>query len=134
MPAAGLSGDAQLGGVPRTSATAPASATASAVSASGSSHSSQPAGGAIGTGTTGAARCMGGAARASDVEQEVEDVAVADDVVLALRAHLSRLLGALLAAERDVVVVGDRLGADEAALEVGVDDARRLRSGVADVD
>ena len=34
----------------------------------------------------------------------------------------------------DVVVVGDGLGADEAALEVGVDDAGRLRRAVALVD
>ena len=50
-----------------------------------------------------------------------------DDVVLAFeRASCRRPARACFAAERDEVVVGDGLGADEAALEVGVDDARRL--------
>jgi hypothetical protein len=57
----------------------------------------------------------------------MHDVAVPDDVVLAFEPHLAGFLGAELAAERDVVVVGDGLGADEALLEVGVDGARRLR-------
>src|SRR3954471_19775651 len=61
------------------------------------------------------------AARRLDVEQEVQHVAVLDDVLLAFGAHAPRLLGALLAAERHEVVEGDRLRADEAALEVGVD-------------
>src|SRR5690348_5035876 len=135
MPAAGLSGDAQLGGAPRANAVVPAMAYASAVSASGSSHSIQPEGGATGTGTAEAARCMmRTAARLLDVEQEVHHVAVLDDVVLALAAHVAGLFRALITAERDVIVVGDRLGADEAALEVGVDDPRRLRRRVADVD
>src|SRR5262245_54618097 len=65
--------------------------------------------------------------RALDVEPEVHDVALADDVVLALEAQLAGLLRALLTVERDVVVVGDDLGADEALLEVRVDLAGRLR-------
>ena len=67
--------------------------------------------------------------RMSDVEAEVADVAVLDHVVAALQAHPALLLGPLLAAEPDEVVVGDDLGADEAALEIGVDHARRLRGG-----
>src|SRR3546814_13028301 len=63
----------------------------------------------------------------SHVEAKVKDIAVLDDVVLALGAHLAGLLGAGLAAAADEVVVGDGLGADEAALEVGVDDAGGLR-------
>src|SRR3546814_2574797 len=63
----------------------------------------------------------------SHVEAEVEDVAVLDDVLLALRPHLAGFLGAVLAAAADEVLVGDGLGADEAALEVGVDDAGGLR-------
>ena len=39
-----------------------------------------------------------------------------------------------LARAGDVVVVGDHFGADEAVLEVGVDDAGGLRRGRADVD
>src|SRR5256885_9984975 len=45
----------------------------------------------------------------------------------ALEAHLAGILGALLAAAGDEVVIGDDLGGDEAALEVGVDHGRRLR-------
>src|SRR5205085_3770695 len=74
------------------------------------------------------------AARRLDVEQEVQHVAVLDDVLLAFGAHSAGLPGALLAPERDEVVERDRLGADEAALEVGVDDAGGLRRRVADVD
>src|SRR5262249_56430768 len=60
-------------------------------------------------------------------KSEMHDVAVGDDVRLALEPHLARLLRAALAAERHIIVVGDGLGADEAALEVGMDDAGRLR-------
>ena len=63
----------------------------------------------------------------SDVELEQHHVAVLDEVFLAFLAQLAGLARAGLAAERDVVVVGDRLGADEAALEIGVDLARGLR-------
>ena len=54
-------------------------------------------------------------------------VAVGDHIVLAFEPHLAGIARAGLAAERHIVVVGDGLGADEAALEVGVDDAGRLR-------
>src|SRR5690242_16277017 len=54
-------------------------------------------------------------------------VAVGDDVLLALETQPARIARTRLAAERDIIVVADRLGANEAALEVGVDDARRLR-------
>ena len=63
----------------------------------------------------------------SDIEQEVQHVAVLDDVVLAFGAHLAGFLGALFALVLDEVVEGDGLGADEAAFEVGVDDAGGLR-------
>src|SRR5262249_49772925 len=58
---------------------------------------------------------------------EMHDVPAGDDIGLALEPHLARLLRAGLAAERHIIVVGDGLGADEAALEVGMDDGRRLR-------
>ena len=57
----------------------------------------------------------------------MHDVAVGDGVSLALESHLARLLRAGFAAERHIIVVGDGLGADEAALEVGMDDGGRLR-------
>ena len=50
-----------------------------------------------------------------------------DDVVLAFEAELARFARARLALVGDIVIVGDRLGADEAFFEVGVDDAGRLR-------
>ena len=62
----------------------------------------------------------------SNVETEVHDVAVLDHVVLALEPQLARLARALLALARHVVLVGDHLCADEAALEVGMDDAGGL--------
>src|SRR5690606_14704605 len=55
----------------------------------------------------------------SDVEQEVQHVAVLNHVILAFGAHLARFLGALFALVGDEVVVGDGLGTNEAALEVG---------------
>ena len=70
----------------------------------------------------------------SDVEQEVHHVAVMHDVFLAFSAHLPGFLGTGFALVGDEVFVGDGLGADEATLEVSVDDARRLGGGVAGVD
>src|ERR687887_197153 len=58
---------------------------------------------------------------------EMHDAPVGDDVTFALEPHLARLLRARFPPERDVVVVGDGLGANEAALEVRMDYARRLR-------
>src|SRR3546814_10276110 len=65
----------------------------------------------------------------SHVEAKVKDIAVLDDVVLALGAHLAGLLGAGLAAAADEVVVGDGLGADEAALEVGRSEEHKSEEG-----
>ena len=56
----------------------------------------------------------------SDVEEEVHDVAVLHDVLLALDADLAHVAARLFGAQRHVVVVLDDLGADEAAFEVGV--------------
>src|SRR6185503_3979988 len=65
--------------------------------------------------------------RASDVEPEMNHVAFLDDIGLALEPELAGLARALFAAPRDVLVVADDLGADEAALEVGVDRTGGLR-------
>src|SRR5690348_15080914 len=70
----------------------------------------------------------GAATRPLIGEPEVHHVAVLDDIFLAFQTHLASLLGRHLAAERDEIVVGDGLGADEALLEVGVDGAGRLWS------
>src|SRR3954454_22571883 len=67
--------------------------------------------------------------RMSHVKPEMADVAVLEDVIAALEPHAPLLLRPLLAAEAHEVVVGDNLGADEAALEIGVDDACGLRPG-----
>lgn len=56
----------------------------------------------------------------------MHDVAVLDDVVLAFLAELARVAAALLAAQGHVVLEGGRLGLDEAALEIAVDDAGGL--------
>src|SRR5690606_6196949 len=67
--------------------------------------------------------------RASDVEPEVQYVALLDPVFLALQAQAPGLARAGLAAVADEVLVGDGLGADEALLEVGVDHRGRLGRG-----
>ena len=61
------------------------------------------------------------------VEAEVDHVAVLDDVLLALAAQQSLFLCRRDAAAADHVVEIDRFGADETALDVGVDLARGLR-------
>src|SRR5260221_11101829 len=66
---------------------------------------------------------VNGGKRCSHVEPEQHHVAVLDDVIAAFLAHLAGVLRPLLAVARDVIVVRDRLGADEAALEVGMDGA-----------
>src|SRR5262245_31311003 len=71
-------------------------------------------------------------AQYSDVEPELDDVAVAHHVLLALDAHLAGGLGRGHRAGRHEVVVRHDLGLDEAALEVGVDDAGGLGGGRAD--
>ena len=52
----------------------------------------------------------------SDVEPELDDVAVLHDVFFALDAELAGLAGFGLGAEGDKIVEGDGLGGDEAAL------------------
>ena len=61
------------------------------------------------------------------VEAEIDHVAILDDVLLALAAQQSLFLCRRDAAAADHVVEIDRFGADEAALDVGVDLARGLR-------
>src|SRR5215204_4093935 len=61
-----------------------------------------------------------------DVELEVHDIAVLHDVFLTFLPQLSRVLAGTFAAERDIVVEGDRFRADEAALHVGMDLARSI--------
>src|SRR5258706_4478807 len=57
----------------------------------------------------------------SDVEAEMDDVAVLHGIVLAFEAELARLAAFGVAAVADEVVVGHNFGADEAALDVAVD-------------
>lgn len=64
----------------------------------------------------------------SDVEKEVHDVAVMDDIILAFGAFLAGFLSTLFAVILDVVIEGDRLRTDEAALKVGVNNAGRFRA------
>ena len=62
------------------------------------------------------------------VEAEVHDVSVLHDVVLALDRHATSLLDSRLRAVVDVVLILNHLSTYEATLEVGVYDARTLRS------
>src|SRR5690348_9382902 len=68
-----------------------------------------------------------GGARGSDVEPEVDHVAVLDHVLLALQPPLARVLCSLLAVAAHEILVGDHFRADEALLEIGVDHAGRFR-------
>src|SRR5260370_38104146 len=63
---------------------------------------------------------------ASGRKPEMHDVSIGDDVFLAFEAQSAGLAGARLAAERHIVVIRNGLGADEAALEISMDDACRL--------
>ena len=58
----------------------------------------------------------------------MHDIAVLNNVVLALDAHLACFADSGLRAILDIVVVLDDLGADKALLKVGVDDTRTLWS------
>lgn len=62
----------------------------------------------------------------SSRETKMHDVAVCNNIVLAFQTKLASVTGAGLAAERCVISVGNGFGPDEAALEIGVDDACRL--------
>ena len=57
----------------------------------------------------------------------MQHVAVGDDIVLAFEAEFARFPRARLAVRSDIIVEGNRLGADEALLEIRVDHACRLR-------
>ena len=63
-----------------------------------------------------------------NIKPEVHDVAVLNDVCLTLDAHLASLADGGFRAILDIIVVLDDLGADEALLEVTVDDAGTLWS------
>ena len=58
----------------------------------------------------------------------MHDVAILHDIILTFDAHLASFLDSSFAAILDVVVVLDDLGADEALLEVAVDNAGTLWS------
>ena len=67
----------------------------------------------------------------SDIKAKMHHVAVLDYVVAALESHLTGFLRAVLSLAGDVIREADDFGADESLLEVGVNDARRLRRGAA---
>ncbi len=70
----------------------------------------------------------------SHIEPEIKNIAVLDDVVAPLGAHLAGVLGALLAVAGGEIPPRDGLGADEAALEVGVDGGGGLDCRAAALD
>src|SRR5215212_6921614 len=63
----------------------------------------------------------------SGIEPEMHDIAVLHGVFLALEPKLAGVARSGFAPECDVIGISDGLRADEALLEVRVDDARRLR-------
>src|SRR6202163_4504135 len=63
------------------------------------------------------------------IKPEMHDVAVGDDVFLALQPQLAGVTGAGLAAQCDVIGVGDGFGPDKTLFEIGMNHAgggRRL--------
>src|SRR4051812_48888168 len=56
----------------------------------------------------------------SIVEPEMHDVAVGDDILLAFQAQLAGIAGASLPVQRDIVGIGDGLGANKTFFEIGV--------------
>src|SRR3982750_4844834 len=69
-----------------------------------------------------------------DIEAEEEDVAVRDDVLLPFGPRDAFFAGTLPAAIGDELGIGDRLGADEALLEIRVNHAGRNRRRVPAMD
>src|SRR5215216_6401538 len=65
--------------------------------------------------------------RALGREAKMHHIAVFNDIVLSFEPELAGITGSGFATEADIIVIGNRFGADEALLEIGVDDARRLR-------
>ena len=61
----------------------------------------------------------------------MDHIAVLNDVFFTFCPHFARFFGFGFAAEGNEIVVGNHLGADEAAFEIGVDDTGRLRGGIA---
>ena len=68
----------------------------------------------------------GASARASDVETKVHHVALSHDVLLSFEAKSPGLFRTGLALVRHKILVADDFGADEAVLEIRMDDAGRL--------
>ncbi len=50
-------------------------------------------------------------------------IAIGDDIFLALQPQFPRLARAAFTLERNVILIGDGLGADEALLEIRMNDA-----------
>src|SRR5690606_1202479 len=71
-------------------------------------------------------RLTPGPASESNIKQEIQHIPVLHHILFPFRAHLAGFLGALLALAGNEVLERDRLRTDEAALEVGVDDAGGL--------
>src|SRR5204863_1172557 len=68
------------------------------------------------------------------VETEMHDVAVGDDILLALQPQLAGAARAGLTAQRNIVIICERPGADTTLLKVGMDDAGRGRAPGAAMD
>src|SRR4029077_10837083 len=69
-----------------------------------------------------------------DIEPEVRDVAVLHDVLLAFEAEEAGVAAGGEGLQADEVVAGDDLGADEAALDVGMDGAGGVSGTAAATD
>lgn len=70
----------------------------------------------------------------SDIEQEVQNIAVLDDVFLAFRPHFSGFLCSNFPFVSDKIVEGNSLSANESAFEIGVNHTCCLRRRITDVN
>ena len=68
----------------------------------------------------------------SDIEKEVDDVAIGNHIGFPFAAELSSLSNAFLVAVKFQVIQGEALGTDESAFKIGVDDPSCLGSGGSD--
>src|SRR3989338_10323587 len=66
-----------------------------------------------------------------NVKTEVHDIPILHDILLAFYPHLAGIFRALLALVFHEIVIGDHLGADEAALEIVVNHGGSLGGGIA---
>src|SRR5450830_1380291 len=69
-----------------------------------------------------------------NVKQEVQYVAIFNDILFTFSAHFARFFSTCFTFECDVIFKCDGLCTDESTLKIRVDDTSRLRCSITDVD